>query len=223
MALKITIFSNELAMLDEIAKANYGQGLDALDHAGSKIRKAQRAALRASTTNISRFYDKKGNLKIVKKGRVKIQQVLGQRISHRNKGQMADPSSMESFITSNLMPEHMTMVVGGKHRDLRPKIRRDGKVIGDAEIVKAVTKYSYAILQKLNSGDASDSDYQKIYKNPTEAKVFKNTKFRKQNFMEKGYASARGAVAEIMTTKLEQMIHKQINRVDVKIREVRTS
>lgn len=218
MALHIKIFSGADAMLDEIAKANYGQGLDALDHAGIKLRESQRAAMLSSTTIISRFYDKKGNLRIIGK-----KQTSGKRISHINKGSMDDPPSMANFITSNLMPNHMMMVVGGKHSTLYPKIRRDGKVTGSATKVGAVSKFSYAILQKLNSGDASSPIYQKIYKNKIEAKAFKNTNFRKQSFMEKGYASAKGAVEEIMTTKLEQMIHKQINRAAVKTKEVRVS
>lgn len=223
MALHIKIFSGTDAMLDLIAKANYGQGLDALDHAGIKLRESQRAAMLASTTNISRFYDKKGNLQIVKRGRIRIQQALGQRISHINKGSMDSPPSMTNFITSNLIPNHMMMVVGGKHSDLYPKTRRDGKVVGTEKKVGAVSKFSYAILQKLNSGDAEiNPDYEKIYKNKTEAKVFKNANFRKQFFIEKGYASAKGAVEEIMTTKLEQMIGVQINRATVYTKEVRT-
>lgn len=223
MSLKITIFSGAESMLDEIAKANYGQGLDALDHAGTKLRESQRAAMLASRTPISRYYDK-GKLVIVNRGRKKVQQVLGQRISHKNKGGMADPSSMSSFITSNLIQSSMTMVVGGKHKDLHPKTWRDGKVVGVQKKVGAVTKYSYAILQKLDSGDAEiNPDYKKIYKNPLEAKIFEKAKFRKQNFMEKGYASAKGQIEGIMTNKLEQMIHKQVNRATVYTKEVRTA
>lgn len=216
MALHIKIFSGMDSMLDTIAKAHYGQGLDALDHAGIKLREAQRAALRSSTTPITRFYDRKGKLRIKRQ-----KQELGKRISHVNKSNTDSPPSMENFITSNLMPNRMMMVVGGKHSTLHPKIRRDGRVEKNAETVKPVSKFSYAILQKLNSGDASSPIYQKIYKNKVEEKAFKNTNFRKQNFIEKGYSNAKGEVEDIMTRKLEQMIHKQINRAEVETREVR--
>ena len=222
MSLHIKIFSGTDALLDKIAEINYGQGLDALDHAGGKIRNAQRRAFRSSTTIIDQHYDRNGNLRI-RRSTGKNQYGLGKRISHRNKGSMENPSSMESFITSNLMPNSMTMVVGGKHKKLRPKFRKDGKIVGDTNPVGAVTKYSYAILQKLNSGDASDSDYKKIYRSKAEERIFKNMRFRKQHFMEKGYNSVRGDVKNIMTDKLESMIHKQINRVEVKLKEVRTS
>ena len=222
MSLRIKIFSGTDSLLDKIAEINYGQGLDALEHAGIKIRQAQRRALKSSSTIISQHYDKKGNLKI-RRPSGNVKQVLGERISHRNKGSMENPSSMANFITSNLMPHAMTMVVGGKHRKLRPKKRRDGKIVDNENEVGAVTKYSYAILQKLNSGDSSDSDYKKIYRTKAQEKIFGNMRFRKQNFMEKGYNSVRGDVKNIMTDKLNSMIHKQVNRAEVKMREVRTS
>ncbi len=220
MSFHIKIFDGAIPMLDMIAEANYGQALDALDHAGIKLRNSTRKAFLSSSTVVSQFYNEHGFYKIRKRG--KIQQVLGQRISHRNKGSMDRPSSMVNFITSNLMTKSMTMVVAGKHGRLRPKLRKDGKVIGFAGSVGATTKGSYAILQKLNSGDSSDSEYQKIYRTKVQHKIFDNMKFRKQNFIEKGRAMAMPEVRNIMTTKLESMIHKQINRAEIKVKEVRT-
>jgi len=223
MAIYLRIFENAIPMLDEIAKANYGQGLDALDHAGTVIREASRKGLRTKTTKFSQFYEN-GKLKVRSTGG-NIQQILGQRISHKNKGNMADPSSMESFITSNLDPKTMIMVVGGKHSRLRPKQRRDGGVIGDLGIVGAVSKRSYAILQKLNSGDGSDKYYENIYENKEQKAIFKHLRekgnYKPQHFMEEGYSNARGRVAEIMTTTLEKLIHRQINRANVIIKEVK--
>ena len=222
MAIYLRIFENAIPILDEIAKANYGQGLDALDHAGTKIREASRAAFRSKISGMSQFYDKNGKLKI--RGG-KIQKALGQRISHIDKGSMANPSSMESFITSNLDPKTMIMVVGGKHSTLRPKMRRDGEITKDLDKVGAVTKYSYAILQKLNSGDDSDEFYENLYQSEQQRKVFARLRergsYKKQHFMENGYNASRGAVAEIMTTTLEKLIHRQINRANVNIKEVK--
>jgi len=219
MSLKITIFDCAIPMLDKIAEANYGQALDALEHAGIKLRTATRRAFLSSSTHISQQYDKHENFKIRGSKTRKIQQVLGQRISHRNKGSMDNPSSMANFITSNLMTKSMTMVIAGKHGKLRPKLRRDGKVTGFAKSVGSVTKGSYAILQKLNSGDSSESEYKKVHRTKVQHRIFDDMKFRKQNFIEKGRAMAMPEVRNIMTTKLESMIHKQINRATVKTRD----
>ena len=63
MTTKIIIFDGFLPMLDEIAKANYGMGLDALDQAGLAIKKSQRQAFRSSKTNFIQVY-KNGELQV---------------------------------------------------------------------------------------------------------------------------------------------------------------
>lgn len=215
MTTKIILFDGFLPMLDEIAKTNYGMGLDALDQAGLTIQKAQRRAFRNSRTNFVQFY-KNGKLQIYasKSGRR-----IGRRLSHKKKSNNGSPENMESFITSSLNAKNMSVVVAGRHKAFTPKIRRDGQVVGTGKKVGSVTKGSYAILQKLNSGDASDSEYKNV-KRPKGTEMFEKFNFRKQNFIEQGRASAMPAVRQIMSTKLESMIHKQINRANVKMEKV---
>jgi len=223
VSLRIQIFDDNIPMLDKIASIHYGQGLDALDHAGTALREATRKAFRSSTTNLVQWYDKNGRLHLGRHGG-KIQQRLGHRLKHSAKNNTADnPSNMESFITSNLMPHSMTMVVAGKHKDIHPKARRNGKVIPTKlKTVKAVNKGSYAILKKLNYGDVSGEEYKKVKRPKTIKWLDKkgNSFFRKQNFIEKGRASAMGKVKDIMTNKLNSMIEKQVNRATVKMKQV---
>jgi len=221
MSIKIEIYDGAIPMLKEIAEANYGMALDALEHAGIILRDSTRKAFTDSTTAVSQYYDENGNLNIKRQGG-KIAQTLGQRISHRNKGSMDSTASMKSFITSNLMAKNMTMVVAGKHKRLRHKIRRDGKVEAYAKTVDPVTKGSYAILQKLDSGDRNTDDGD--YKNKVLRKrdsIFENMKLVKQDFIKAGRANAMGRVKSIMTDKLEKLITREINRANVTIKEVK--
>jgi hypothetical protein len=120
------------------------------------------------------------------------------------------------------MEKNLTMVVAGKHPSFRPKIRRSGKVIknSDTSKVGAVTKGSYAILQKLNYGDDSDPEYKKVHRTPQQQKVFENMKWRKQLFIEKGRSAAMGTVKEIMSSKLETLLQREYKRMNKQTRKI---
>jgi len=218
VAIKIQIFDGAVPMLDEIAAANYGQGLDALDHAGNAIRKTTRIAMGSLHEWKQRFVRKDGKLKryIEKSG----SNLLGRRYNHKT-GDIASPSNMSNFITSYLNAKNMTMVVGGMHPAHTPVTRRNGQIVGTQKRQAGVSKSSYAILQKLNSGE-TDGDYRTLVR-PRSMKRFANAAYKNRNFADRGRAMASSRVNDIMTTKLEEMIHRQINRTRVKYREVKTS
>jgi len=214
--IRISIEDGATPLLDKILELNYGMALDALDNAGIILRDNTRKAFKASTTKISQGYTKDGRW-YVRGGYGKAyQQNIGIRLSHQNKGGFDATPDMASFITSNLMEKHLTMVVAGKHGKLRPKIRRDGKVIKSANSVGSVTKGSYAILQKLNYGDDSDPEYEKVHRTKQQAEFFKNAKWKRQGFIEKGRKSSMGRVNEIMTSKLEALLQREYNRANTK-------
>jgi len=221
MAIRIEIHDGSIPMLEEIIEINYGMALDALDHAGIILRESTRKAFLASRTNWRQSYIK-GELKIFK---TSSSNVLGKRMSHVGKTSSGSPDNMKSFITSNLMTKSLTMVVGGKHGKLRPKLRKDGKVVGFARPVGAVTKGSYAILQKLNSGDVDtdNNDYNSKVRPSVDMRKFRNPSYKKQNFIERGRANAMGQVRSIMTDKLEKLIQKKIDRTNVTSRKVKTA
>lgn len=221
MSIKIEIHDGATPMLQEIVELNYGMGLDALDHAGIVLRNATRKAFRASTTRWAQYY--RNGRRIIYKARG--ERGLGRRVNHQAKGGTANPANMSSFITSNLMAKSMTMVVGGKHGRLKPKIRKNGKVVGFATPVGATTKGSYAILQKLNSGDVHTDDeyYNKSVRSHVDTKKFRNPNYKKQNFIENGRSAAMGTVRDIMTNKLESLLQHQIDRANVTTKKVVTA
>ena len=226
MSIKLTIFDGVTPMLDEIATIHYGMGLDALDHAGSALRDATRQAMwlgGAHRWNQSVEMATQGKNKGRPTRRIFLGKVraVGKMMSHRT-GSVHKPGHIKNFITSYLMERSMTMVVAGKHKAFRAKTRRNGKVVGSQRRTQAVGKGSYGILQKLNNGgsyDQQSSDYKQHARGKT-MDSFKNARYKPRRFIEKGRASAMPMVRHIMTTKLEKLIGQQINRAQVKAREV---
>lgn len=221
MSLKITIFDGAIPMLDEIAQVHYGQGLDALDHSATTLRDATRRAFRLSTTRVRQFYNRDGKWQAVGGNK---QFRLGRRISHVKKGGLDPLPNMENLITSALMTGSMTAVVAGKHKRFTPLKRRNGKVVGTLKTVGAVTKGSYAILKKLNYGRAGvDSEYEKVSRTSAQEEFFKGMNWKAHHFIMRGRLAAMPKVQQIMTSQLEQLIQKQINRVNVTQKVVRTA
>lgn len=220
MSIKITIYDGATPMLDKIAEAHYGQALDALDYAGIKLREATRREFRSSKTKIRQFYDKNGNFGITKAKTARYG--LGKRISHKNKTNSDKTANMENLITSNLMVNSLTMVVAGRHKRMTPKKRRDGKVVGSFSPI-AVNKGSYGILQKLNDGETDGEFYKTVKRTKQQHKIFDKMKFSKQNFIEKGRLSAMPDVHNIMTTKYAQLLQKQMDRINVNSKVVKSA
>jgi len=212
MSIKITIFDGAIPMLDKIASISYGLGLDALDQAGIELRNQTRRAFSMSGShNWTAKIGKNGKRTIVKSGR----QVFGKRLSHKTTKDFS-PNNMKSFITSYLMERSLTMVVAGNHPNFRPKMRRNGKVVGSLRKVSGVTESTSAILQKLNDGGSTNEAYDKLTRSGKSMRGFKDAKYRPRRFIQKGRAMAMPKVRHIMTSKLEMLIAKQVNRTTIR-------
>ena len=232
MSLKIQIYDGATPMLDKIATIHYEMGLDVLDHAGQKMRKSIRSAFR-SASNDHLWHQKyiDGKLRIWEG---KTTYKFGTRLYHTDKSNSADPKNMENFINSWLQPRHMQVVVAGKHKGGRQPIRRDGKITGLSDKISGVSKSTYRILQKLNEGGKSDGSYDKLTRTNAEYEKsrraeskrirrndnFKNATYKPRKFIEAGRNASLGEVKELMTNTLEKLIQRQVNRVQVKMKQV---
>lgn len=215
MSIHITIYDGATPMLDQIAQASYGAALDILDRAGSKIRKSSREAFHTSEAHYWHTKYVNGKRRIY---RGNTPAVFGQRRSAAKQGAVASPSSVANHISSFLMEKHLTMVVGGVHPTFRATIWRDGKAVGTNAPTKKVGSASYQIIKKLNDGGtyaSLDPEYKRLLRR-RQMRGFRNAVYRPRKFMERGREMAMGAVTELMTSKLEAMIHRQVNRATVK-------
>lgn len=215
--LKITIFDGAIPLLDEISKVSYGLGLDALDQAGAKIRNEQRKALINSGSHGWGMKVSKNSKRYITYTDKKNRR-YGTRTFHTN-GKPGKPSNMLSMINSFLMEKNMTMVVNGMHPAFTAKTRRDGKVVGYQKRVKGVTRSTYEILKKLDSGKI-DEDYEKHVRSKS-MEVFENAKYKKTNYAQRGYQVALPQVKQLMGSKFEKILGRTIN--NLKVKEVKVS
>jgi hypothetical protein len=224
MSIKLIIYDGATPMLDKIATIHYGMGLDVLDQAGQKMRKSIRMAMALSSRHnwqqevrmITRGKNKGKNRRVIFQGAIKE---VGSKMMNHSTGSIHQPGNMKHLISSYLMERKMTMVVGGMSPRHTPVKRRDGKIMGKLNRQPAITKGSYAILKKLNSGDANDADY-KAHARAESIERFKNAHYKPRRFVEKGRAMAMPAVMNLMTNKLEKMIGQQVNKETVKARRI---
>jgi len=204
-------------MLDQIALIHTESALDALDHAGTKLREAIRKSLRESQRS-------KWIVKVVDGKRRWIRGDKPGEFGGRFNFKKAGPEGMANMVNSFLMPRAMTLVVAGMNKSASVAQYRDGKVVG-ALRVGQVLGGSYEILKKLNNGGSFDSQsmrYKGTRMGIDTKPIGKNPTYTARRFIERGRASAMADVQAIMTSQLEALIGRQINRVNIKT-QVRAS
>jgi hypothetical protein len=218
VSVKITIYDNAIPMLDEIASIHLGMAKDVLDQAGAKIRKATREAFASSQSHD--WFTKYVNGKRV------IYRLPGRKavFGGRHGMNLEGSPTMGGMINSFLMEDSLTMVVSGMHKRFVAKKWRNGVVQGYERPTSAVEQGTYQILKKLNEGGSYDSLDPMYHKKrrPKTIRSFRNAQYKPRNFIERGRTASMGKVTELMTSKLESMIHRQVNRATVKT-QVRAS
>lgn len=223
MSLKITIYDNAIPMLDEIAKWSLHSALATLDQSGIELRDRTREAFKQSTRH--RWYVKVVNGKRVYKNDAGLVE-FGKRFNFKKPG----PANMENMIDSFLMPGALTLVVAGMHKSFTPRFYAQEAKAGSTspiygQRVGQVLGGSYQILKKLSKGgrfSSQDTKYQDTRHGEDTHPLGGDPFYKPRHFVERGRMAAMPQVREIMTSKLESLIYRQINRATVKT-QVRTS
>lgn len=214
MAIRIVVFDNTTPLLDEMAKLSVSLALEVLSVSGAKLQKEARKSMRSKS---HRWH------KAIVNGKLRIQytnnadNILGQRLNIKSK---SNTPSMANMITSRLIEDRLTVVVGGGHKSFLPSIRRDGKFVGKGDRVFGVGLNTLSILHKLNFGDREfthgSSHHKHAWGSAYERSVFKNVKFKGYHFMEEGYNNAKPAILDAMTSRYENLLHKAVNNAKIK-------
>ena len=217
MSIHIEIQDGTTPMLDEILKLSYGMALESLSVAGSILQKNARNAMKRRSHHW--IYDFTSGKRVIKKS-TELKE-LGLRISQHS-GQVENPDSMSNMITSFLMAKSLTVVVGGQHKAFTPIKFTDGKPSGLMGRVGSVGKKTHSILHKLNFGER-DEFHGWTDENGTWSKKsmpnFANARYVGYHFMENGYSESKGAIVDAMTKRYSSMLHKAVDRANVKIRK----
>lgn len=210
MSIRIEIFDGTTPMLEKIRLLSHGMALEMLSVAGSHLQREARKSMRRQSHNWHQLF-RNGKI-VIKKADLRE---LGLRISHSD-GSLANPNSMSNMITSYLMEKSMTVVIGGKHKSFVPNSRDGGVVTGKRSRVNAVSKSTHSILHKLNFGERNEHH---TWGGKKESMArFANAKYKGYDFMEQGYSSARSDIVDAMTRRYESLLHKAVNRADIKVR-----
>lgn len=227
MTPRITIYDGAIPMLDEIARLHHLSALAALDQAGMELREKTREAFDASRRS-------QWSVFLVNGRRVWRKTPISNRFGRRFNFKKAGPESMGNMITSFLMAKQMTLVVAGMHKKFKAweyykasKSNFEGGAKQSSYTTGQVLGGSWEILQKLSQGGDfnSQTDRYKGTRRGIDTKPIGkdgNPFYRPRKFIDIGRARAMGRVTEIMTSKLESLIHKQVNRATVRA-EVRTA
>lgn len=211
MSIRIEIFDGMTPMLEKIQLLSHGMALESLSVAGSHLQREARAAMRRKKHTWHQIF-KNGKI-IVQQGELRE---LGLRISH-NDGSLANPDSMSAMITSYLNEKSMVVTVGGRHKAFTPTKRENGVVTGKLKRVGSVGKQTHGILHKLNFGGKL-SDQLEYYDRGDNPANFKNATYRGYDFMGQGYRNSISSITEAMTSRYERLLHKAVNRADVKVK-----
>lgn len=219
MTPRITIYDGAIPMLDEIARLHHLSALAALDQAGMELRDKTRQAFDASRRS-------QWSVFVVNGRRVWRKTVMNPRFGRRFNFKKAGPESMSNMITSFLMAKQMTLVVAGMHKNFKAweyyqasKNNFEGGAKQSSRTTGQVLGGSWEILQKLSQGgnfNAQTDRYKRTRMGVDTKPIGKNPFYRPRKFIDIGRANAMSQVTDIMTSKLESLIHKQINRANVR-------
>jgi len=215
MSTHLSIYDGTTPLLDEILKLSYGVALESLSVAGSILRDNARKSMKSKSHHwVSDYATGK---RVIKKDLSSFKE-LGIRIS--SSGTAANPASMSSMLTSFLMPKSLTVVIGGKHPSATLTKYTDGKPSGSIR-VKGVGKATHAILHKLNFGERNE--HHSWNGNKDSMKRFRDAKYVGYHFMEDGYSAAKSGIEDALTKRYEKLLHKAVNRADVKVKITKVS
>jgi len=224
MNTRITIYDGAVPMLDQIARLSHLSALAALDQAGMELRDKTREAFLASKRS-------EWSVFVIDGKRVWRKTAMNPRFGRRFNFKKAGPDNMANMITSFLMGKSMTLVVAGMHKSFQARqYYREAKSNFEggpqyAGTTGQVLGGSWEILQKLSRGGrfSEQSARYKGTRMGTDTKPMgENPFYRPRKFIEIGRSNAMSKVTDIMTSKLESLIYKQVNRVNVRT-EVRTA
>jgi len=172
---------------------------EALSKSGSLVRESSRAAMKAQRHNWVKYLDKKGKVRF-HPSKDKTKQ-LGLRQSEIN-ALVINPNSMAAMINSYLMEKHNTVIVGGRMRRFQPLKIDNGEIKGRLPAVSGVSKSTYALLDKMESGKLT-GDYKTYFGN-------KDKEVTEWGFMKKGIASSAGGVNAIFANEYSKMLNRAL-------------
>ncbi len=233
----IEITDNNTPMLASIRAISANVAFEVMSKSGNEIREKAKARMarnghnwhqrRRKSARISKMEDGDRTYDISPSGKELIpyydnskSKILGRRTTRS--GGNANPISMGSMITSNLIEEKGIVIIGGRNRRRQVVKREDGEVKG-FELLPAISKNTQAIINKLDTGERNQyHGWGKSGKTGGADKEsmenFKNSKYKGRGFMMDGYRDAVPYMKTQLTTAYEKTVGRAVNKVEIKLK-----
>jgi hypothetical protein len=142
--------------------------------------------------------------------------ILGQRTTRD--GSVDNPKSMGNMISSNLMEESGTLIVGGRNKRKKVIYRRDGKIVGTG-ILPTITRHAQSIIHKLDTGERNEAHgWGSTGSKKKSMEGFKNADYRARGFMLSGFRDATPYMQTALTSRYEEIVGRAVNKVVVKLK-----
>ena len=133
-------------------------------------------------------------------------------------GSVDDPKSMGNMISSNLMEESGTLIVGGRNKKKKVVYRKDGKEVG-VGVLPTITAHSQSIIHKLDTGERSSAHgWGKSGFKKTSMRGFKNANYKARGFMLSGFRDSRAYMQDALTSRYEEIVGRAVNKVVVRLK-----
>ena len=205
--IKVEIYDRLIPMLEQMKTRSLGLVAESLQVSGALVAKHARAEmLKMSTHWHNAFID--GEYKEWRDP-AKAKR-LGIMMSHKQPGKHA-PGSIHRMISFYLSPNQRTVTIGGTHPYFVPVSYKDGIRVGTyGEAVKAVGYYGRAIIHKLNTGQVTSEHPYSGTERASRGFV------KNRNFMEAGFAAARGDIDKSLGERFERGFTVAVNNLNVK-------
>lgn len=184
-----------------------GVMMQQMGHAGNVVKESIRGEMNTSYGTLYKTRVSKDGKPYLIKGSLRR---FGLRESMTIDNQSMSPDSMDAMIQSFLMEKSQTLVVNGMMKRHTPTRYKDGKKVGFEKPVGAVGGRTYAILNRMDTGEYIDGyDFK--------SRLSKKNIGRR--YAKKGISKAMPKVNYILLREYEDIAKKAMNNTDLKTRK----
>jgi len=185
----------------------HGVMMQQMGHAGNVVKSSIRKELKTSKKVV---YE----TRVSADGKPYLAKTLpkrfGLRESMKVNNQAINPKGMDSMVQSFLMEKSSTLVVNGMMKRHTPIRYENGKPVGYEKTVNAVGKETYAILNRMDTGEYIDG-----YNHKT--RLFKGNIARR--YAKRGISNAMPKVNNILLEEYKSVFEKSFNNTNLKTKK----
>jgi len=206
MKIRLVTESNFADAFKMLRALGIGVMFQQMGHAGNVVKNSIRKEMHNSIGTLYRTRVSKNGKPYLLRGELRK---FGLRESMTIDDGVVSPDSMEAMVQSFLMEKSETLVVNGMMKAHTPVRYENGKKVGFEKPVKAVGKRTYAILNRMDTGQYIDGyDFRSRL----------STKNIGRRYAKKGISNAMPRVNHILLDEYRDIYNKAVNSTNLKVK-----